>query len=105
MESPVITNEYLSTLDIIVREARANGDFESSITDTERTTTISNIQKALRQFGHEVSTGQAEEVYRMYSYNKWSSWISGGCKSPEHAVLMLKEFCHDVRFGENHIGL
>lgn len=105
MESPIITNDYFSTLDLIVREARANGDVESSLTDVERTTTISNVQKALHQYGHEVSTGHAEEVYRMYSQNKFASWISGGCKSTEHATLMLKEFCHDILFGENHIGL
>lgn len=101
----LIPEEYLSTLTKIVEEARANGDIESELSDVDSIATVCNIQAALSLHGYEVSTGLAEEVYRMYSQNKWASWISSGCKSVEHAVLVLKEFCHDIQCGENHIGL
>jgi hypothetical protein len=105
VDAQIIPREYLSTLARVVAEAQANGDVESSRTDAESVATTLNIQEVLRRYGYSVSTGPAEEIYRMYSQNKWASWISGGCMSIEGAVMVLKELCHDILFGENHIGM
>jgi hypothetical protein len=105
MAVKIIPNDYLPTLAKIVDEARENGEIEACRKDAESVVTVSHIQEALRRYGCNVSNGQAEEVYRMYSHNNWASWIVGGCHSLDDAVTLLKDFCYDIQFGENHIGL
>jgi hypothetical protein len=67
--------------------------------------TAANIQSVFAGYGYSLSLGQAEEVYAFYSYNKWASWLVGGCPTPAAAKEMLIEFTNDILFGENHAEL
>lgn len=67
--------------------------------------TAAMIQSTLEAYGYALSLGQAEEVYALYSQNKWASWIVGGCPTEEAAKSMLLEFSNDILFGENHADL
>lgn len=63
-----------------------------------------SMQQVFAQLGHKLSLGQAEEVYALYSQNSWATWLIGE-NSVARMQGCLSDFCHDVLFGENHLGL
>lgn len=67
--------------------------------------TAAAIKSTFAGYGHALTLGQAEQVYALYSQNKWASWIIGGCPTEEAARTMLVEFSNDILFGENHADL
>ena len=70
----------------------------------DRLPTAKYVKAALEDYGYAITLSQGEEIYSKYSFNKQASWICDGCQSIESAKVMLKEFCEDILFGENHIG-
>lgn len=63
-----------------------------------------NVQDFLAENGVHVSLGQAEEIYALYSEDKFASWMVGGA-TIEGAGLAVIELCESVQEGENHVGL
>ncbi|EHU6487051.1 hypothetical protein BWH99_RS10085 [Vibrio parahaemolyticus] len=94
--------DYKDTIaDLIANLDETDNDY---VVRQDRYSVCCNVQLALRNNGYDISLQQAEQLWSDYSHNNYAGWMAGG-ENLETAEGAIADLCHDINFGENHIGL
>lgn len=96
-------NRYRDGLDRVLAAVRDISDHQRSGL-ANRHAVAQNVQAFLAASGVDVSLAQAEEIYALYSFDKFASWMVGG-DTVDDAGLAVIDLCASVQAGENHVGL